>query len=601
MCGIFGCVGKIEREKALQCVERIKHRGPDALEVHELEGVTLGHARLAILDTDKRADQPMCDASGRYWIVYNGEVYNFVELKKELKGKGYLFQTETDTEVLLNAYIEWGEAFQDKCNGMWALAIWDDLEKKLFLSRDRFGIKPLFLYASEGCLYFASEMKAFFPIMKERKVNYILMDILNCFGYESTEECVIQGITRFQAGMCGTYSNGQLKKRRWWNTLDHLVTVPEHYGEQVEMLRELFLDACRIRMRSDVPVGTALSGGIDSSCTIGGMHYLSGESFERKNNDWQHAFLSYMPGTYNDENEYATLAAEYVNVPLQRIKAEPQIGVEKFLEYLYLCEDPYITSPIPFLQTYRAIRDAGIKVTLDGHGADELFGGYSFDLFAALGDTERGTKEFEGIVHTYNDSCPGYNQVDNIAAIQNTFPILQANRNLKEENKAYSRMDELNKCLYRETHYNVLPTILRCYDRYSMANGLEIRMPFMDYRIVCFAFSIPWHSKIKDGYTKKIVRDMGTPFMDERILNRKSKIGWNSPATEWFKGEWKEFLMDTIHSRDFIECDLINALDICVDVNEFLQNREAVYHDGERIWTRIMPYLWKKAVIDRNR
>ena len=599
MCGIFGCVGKIDREKALQCVERIKHRGPDALKVQPLNGVTLGHARLAILDTDKRADQPMCDASGRYWIVYNGEIYNFVELRRELEGKGYQFQTEADTEVLLYAYIEWGAAFQDKCNGMWALAIWDDLEKRLFLSRDRFGIKPLFLYASGGCFYFASEMKAFFPVMKERRVNHILMDKRDYFKYEATEECVIQGITRFPAGTCGIYCDGQMTKRRWWNTLDHLMIVPERYEEQIEMMRELFLDACRIRMRSDVPVGTALSGGIDSSCTIGAMHYLSGESFERKNNDWQHAFLSYMPGTLGDEDEYATLAAEYTNISLQRIKIESGVGVEKLMDYLYLCEDPYSTSPVPFLQTYGAIRDAGIKVTLDGHGADELFGGYGFDLFAALGDTERGSAEFNEIVKTYNDSCPVYRRVDDEAAVQRAISILRNNNDLGEENEVYDKMDELNKCLYRETHYKTLPTILRCYDRYSMANGLEIRMPFMDYRIVCFAFSIPWQSKLRNGYTKKIVRDMGAPFMDKRILNRKSKIGWNAPSTEWFKGEWKEFLMDTIHSRDFIECEMINALDICVDVNEFLQKRQDDYRDGERIWSKIVPYLWKKAVIDR--
>lgn len=599
MCGIFGCIGRIERDTAVKCVERIRHRGPDALKVQELNGATLGHARLAILDTADRSDQPMCDASGRYWIVYNGEVYNFIELRRELEAKGYQFSTETDTEVLLYAYIEWGEAFQDKCNGMWALAIWDNVEKKLFLSRDRFGIKPLFLYTSDGCFYFASEMKAFFPIMKERRINYILMDTLDCFGYEATEQCVIQGITRFPAGMCGIYHDGQMSKRRWWNTLDHIVTVPKCYEEQVEMLRELFLDACRIRMRSDVPIGTALSGGIDSSCTIGAMHYLSGESFERKNNDWQHAFLSYMPETALDEDKYATLAAGFVNVPLHRIKINPQIGVEKLLDYLYLCEDPYITSPIPYIQTYGAIRDAGIKVTLDGHGADELFGGYGFDLFAALGETEGKTADFNEIVQTYNDTTLVSCWIDNETAMKNAVPVLSENNNFKETSENYGRMDELNKCLYRETHHKVLPAILRCYDRFSMANGLEVRMPFMDYRIVCFAFSIPWKSKVREGYTKKIVRDMGAPFMDRRILNRKSKIGWNSPSIEWFKGEWREFLTDTICSRDFMECDLVNALDICVDVNEVLQMNENRYQDGERIWSKIMPYFWKKAVIDR--
>jgi asparagine synthase (glutamine-hydrolysing) len=144
MCGIFGCVGKISSEEAYKCIMEIKHRGPDALNVKRLEGITLAHARLSILDTSEIANQPMTDASGRYWIVYNGEVYNFLELKDELELKGYKFKTDCDTEVVLYAYIEWGEKFQYKCNGMWAVAIWDNLEKSLFLSRDRFGVKPLY-------------------------------------------------------------------------------------------------------------------------------------------------------------------------------------------------------------------------------------------------------------------------------------------------------------------------------------------------------------------------------------------------------------------------------------------------------------------------
>lgn len=600
MCGIFGCIGKINYDTAIECVERIQHRGPDALKVQELNGATLGHARLAILDTSERADQPMCDESGRYWIVYNGEVYNFLELKKELEVLGHRFRTSSDTEVILHAYIEWGEKFQDKCNGMWAIAIWDNHEKRLFLSRDRFGVKPLFFYSNKDCFYFASEMKAFFPVMSERVPNYILLDRMNCFGYEATEECVIKGIKRLQAGTCATYRSGQFIKKCWWNTLDHLMTVPVRYEEQVELMRELFLDACRIRMRSDVPIGTALSGGLDSSCTIGAMHYLAEEGLERKCDDWQHAFLSYMPNTRLDENGYATLAAEYVDVPLQRIKIEAQVGLKKLMDYLYLCEEPYITSPVPFIQTYGAIRDSGIKVTLDGHGADELFGGYNFDLFAALGETEEGTTEFDEILQIYNDSSMDYEQVNHEIAIRSAISLMRENYNQRIANKHYDALDELNKRLYRSTHCNVLPTILRCYDRYSMANGVEIRMPFMDYRIVCFAFSIPWQSKLRNGYTKKIIRDMAIPFMNHRILNRKNKIGWNSPSTEWFQGEWREFLTDTIRSKDFMECELVNALDICVNVNEFLQSEEVEYEYSEGIWPKIVPYLWKKAVIDRE-
>ena len=153
MCGIFGCIGSMQKEDAYKCIKRIAHRGPDALEVKQLQGATLAHARLSILDISDNANQPMSDASGRYWIVYNGEVYNFLEIKRELELLGYRFRTDSDTEVILYAYIAWGERFQDKCNGMWAIAIWDNYEKKLFLSRDRFGVKPLFYYEQDGRIF----------------------------------------------------------------------------------------------------------------------------------------------------------------------------------------------------------------------------------------------------------------------------------------------------------------------------------------------------------------------------------------------------------------------------------------------------------------
>lgn len=598
MCGIFGCIGKIDHDKALQCVQRMQHRGPDALNVRQLGEATLGHARLTILDKDEAANQPMQDASGRYNIVYNGEIYNFIELREELKLKGYRFRTQSDTEVLLYAYIEWDEAFQDKCNGMWSVAIWDSYEKKMFLSRDRFGIKPLYFLWENGNFYFASEMKAFFPVMKERQPNHSIFGAGDYFNFEATDECSIRGINKLTAGTCAIWQNGHFTQKSWWNTLEHLQEISKPYEEQVEMLRELFLDACKIRMRSDVPIGTALSGGIDSSCTLGAMHYLSNEYVERKANDWQHAFVAHMPDTCFDETKYAQMAAEHIGIQVERVNIDPQIGVDELLRYLYLCEEPYITSPVPYIQTYRQINNAGIKVTLDGHGADELFGGYSFDLFSACMDAGSGTKEFDEVVSTYNETCMSDSRVTRAEAFNQMVLQMKNNCTYGIQNDKFKKMGELNRRLYIETHDKFLPTLLRCYDRFSMASGVESRMPFMDYRIVCFAFSIPWTSKIRDGYTKAVVRDMARPFMRKDILNRKQKIGFNAPNTKWFKGELKEFLLDIIHSKDFKECNLINALDVYVDVNEFLQHDIDSYQDGERIWTKIVPYLWKKAVID---
>lgn len=598
MCGIFGCVGKIDYDKAIECVQRLHHRGPDGADIKQMEGITLGHTRLAILDQSYHANQPMRDVSGRYWIIYNGEVYNFVEIKKQLELQGYRFRTQTDTEVLLYAYIEWGEEFQNKCNGMWALAIWDNDKKQLFLSRDRFGIKPLYIYRQDGNFYFASEMKAFFPVMNKKAPNVRIFWNKSLMDYEATDECAIIGITKLAAGNFAVLRGGVLNTTRWWNTLDHLVNVPRIYDEQVEMLRELFLDACKIRMRSDVPVGTALSGGIDSSCVVGAMNYVSEECVERKSNDWRHAFAAYMPDTICDEAVYAETAAAHAGIHANRVRITPCIEYDELLKYMYLCEDPYLSNPVPYMQTYHAIRQSGVKVTLDGHGADELFGGYPPDLFSAFVDSGIDTGQTNQIMQTYNEAVPDFERITEDRAMRRIMLQLRENERFKIQEDNCACLDEFGKRLYIKTHHSTLPTLLRCYDRFSMANGLEIRMPFMDHRIVSFAFSIPWSSKVRNGYTKAIVRDMARPFMSSEILNRKVKIGFNPPVTEWFKGEWKELLVDIICSKDFRECELVNALDICVDVNEFFQREHVTFRDGERIWGKIVPYLWKKAVVD---
>lgn len=596
MCGIFGCIGKISANKAYECIEKISYRGPDALQVQELEGATLAHARLSIVDISDTANQPMVDCTGRYWIVYNGEVYNYIELREELKTKGYHFRTECDTEVLLYAYIEWGAEFQNKCNGMWALAIWDDKKKELFLSRDRFGVKPLYIFSQDGNFYFASEMKALFPIMKDRKVNTWIFREKRYFFYEGTRECCIKGITKVLAGHCGKFYNGSFEEKKWWCTIEHLIDVPRNYGEQIEYFRELFLDACKIRMRCDVPLGTALSGGVDSSAVMGAMRYIADRDGAYAIKDWQHAFVASMPGTMIDETETATKAADYIGVDIEKVTVIAHITPEELLQYMYICEDPYITSPIPFIQTYKKITEAGVRVTLDGHGADELFCGYENDIFYAGKEVRNSERKVKEIWRTYNEmTFPEY-RVSYEQAVK-TIENLRIGEDI-DLGTYGKRLGWLNGRLYYETHRDILPTLLRCYDRYSMANGLEIRMPFLDYRIVCFAFSISWRSKLRGGYTKSIVRDMASPFMCKEILYKKGKIGFNSPMTEWLHGDLKEFLLDTIHSKDFYECELVNPLDVSIKVNEFYKQKKQGYAAGADIWTAIVPYLWKKAVMD---
>ena len=237
----MGTVPSTERNTFKKSLDTLYHRGPDDSGI-ELIGneITLGHRRLSIVDLSSYGHQPMFDNSRRYSVVFNGEIYNFLEIRKDLEKKGHKFDSHSDTEVLLNSYIEWGQKAILKFNGMWAFAIWDNYKKELFLSRDRFGKKPLFYAFVGGKFIFASEMKAiypFLPIIKASKDFHWMKN--NLFLYESTDKCLVEGIKRFPHGHNGIFRDGKLTIERYWNTLDHLVEVPQSYNEQVEKFREL--------------------------------------------------------------------------------------------------------------------------------------------------------------------------------------------------------------------------------------------------------------------------------------------------------------------------------------------------------------------------
>lgn len=618
MCGIFGKIGKISAEQASYCLDTLAHRGPDGYGLWCQPDITLGHRRLSILDLSENGKQPMSYADGRYWITFNGEIYNYLEIRSVLVAKGYQFYSESDTEVVLAAFAEWGEACLQHFNGMWAFAIWDNAERSLFLARDRLGKKPLFYTEStNGEFAFASEMKALFPLLSEVRANRDLVQSAErLFSYESTDACVIEGIRRFPAGYCGWVKSGRLHARRWWCTLDHLIQVPERYEEQVEQFRALFLDACRLRMRSDVPIGTALSGGLDSSATLSAMAHLGRKgAVEGMGRNWQHAFVAAFPGTPLDETDYAQLAAGHVGIEASIVDVDPLRAIDHLDNYLYLFEDLYITSPIPFMLTYGAVKAHGISVTLDGHGADELFGGYSFDYLIALNDAGWNLTQAYEIVGTYYDGLPK-NSVQFTRMPSKTHYI--ARHHAKQlarkvlgrpsgplsrdsQHPAWHKLDQLNRQLYVSAHETILPTLLRNYDRYSMANGVEIRMPFLDHRILAFAFSLPWSSKIRKGFSKAIIRDALAPYMPAEIAYRKTKLGFNSPIVDWMKGPLKAFMLDTIQSTAFRNCDLIDPLRVKRAIMTVIENPDAKFSDGERAWQLLTPFLWERAVINPRR
>jgi len=616
MCGILGIMGRIDTDLARRCLATIRHRGPDGEGLWQDNGVTLGHRRLAILDTSEAGRQPMSYANQRYWITFNGEIYNFIEIRAELEGKGHRFGTGTDTEVLLAAFVEWGESCLPKLNGMWAFAIWDVHQQRLFLSRDRLGKKPLFYAETQFGFAFASEMKALFPLLGTIDANSdLIRDRARLFTYETTSECVIRGISRFPAGSYGWFEKGRLRLSRWWCTLDHLPRVPSRYEEQVDCLRELLIDSCRIRMRSDVPIGTALSGGLDSSAVMATMKEVAKRGgAQRGGRDWQHAFVASFPGTPLDESHYAKEVADHLGVPATFIKIDPVEAMGRLEEFFYLFEDLYITSPIPFMLTYGAVKKAGISVTLDGHGADELFGGYSFDYLFALRDAGASVGQALGIIRTFYDAWP--KETQQFPALPH--PLLYwgrwhlaylkskligrptENSSSDAAHEKWGQLDHLSRQLYRSTHETVLPTLLRNYDRYSMANGVEIRMPFLDHRILTFAFALPWHAKLRGGYSKAVIRDAVKPFLPPGIVWRKSKLGFNAPVVDWFKGPLRPIFLDMIADKAFRQCDLIDPVAASGAVHHVIESPHASFQDGERAWTLLMPYLWERAVVKRS-
>ncbi|MGB6399064.1 MAG: asparagine synthase (glutamine-hydrolyzing), partial [Bradyrhizobium sp.] len=386
MCGIAGIVNirgqSVEPAEIERLTNLVAHRGPDGAGhwFSAERNVALGHRRLAIIDPGAGGYQPMLSHDGRHVIVYNGEVYNFLELRRELEALGANFRTQSDTEVILAAWRIWQEGMLSRFNGMWALAIFDTETKELFLARDRFGIKPLLYALSPERLVFASEHHALVQsglITTSLDIDVARRLMLDAFGIEGSERTLCREVRRLQAGHFMRLRQGRLEIRRWWCTLDHLPDVPSTETERVERFGELFRNAVALRMRSDVPIGTCLSGGFDSSAVICSMaaHDKAGMG-PRDSAAWRHAFVAAFPGASNDERPMAEEAAAWAGVHPTILEVGRQDALTELERILEDSDDVYISLPSAPWLLYRELRRQKVLVSLDGHGADELMGAY---------------------------------------------------------------------------------------------------------------------------------------------------------------------------------------------------------------------------------
>jgi len=613
MCGIAGIISTdgapVLSSDVVTMTRSIAHRGPDGegVWISPAADCALGHRRLSIIDPDARSNQPMASDDGACVIVFNGEIYNFLEIQAELKAKGHAFHTTSDTEVLLAAWREWGADMLHRLNGMWALAIYDLGSRELFLARDRFGVKPLLYAAIGGRVAFASEARAILalPWFDDGIADDIARRMMfDPFSVEASSRTLYRKMSRLPAGHFARVRGGELRVERWWNTTDHLVDPPSDMLTAAETFRELFFDAVKLRMRSDVSIGTCLSGGFDSSAVAAAMSAIAGgdpATAHRQASDWRHAFVATFPGLGHDESREAGIAARYAGIDPVMLDLSKDEGEESLDAVMETMEDPFIGLPTAVWKIYRAVSGGGVRVSIDGHGADEMIGGYR----AANHSLKFLAQNLLGNASGRNPLMMRINDRAKIAYLSrggNNFlrgsrwtppPPLSIAANGDRLPKDWGL---LNRRLYGMFHSTVLPTLLRNFDRLSMAHSVEVRMPFMDWRLVTYAMSLPDAMKADQSVSKLVAREAMRGRMAEEIRAARRKVGFGSQMPEWLNGglgNWAMRRLETAHPQ-FDE--LVDRAGLRSRIEDLTRRQAWDWNVAGRLW----PYVALKWYLDRR-
>ena len=606
MCGILGSIPRSNNDIFCKSLNTLNHRGPDDEGIYHIKNeISLGHKRLSIIDLSDNAKQPMSKFE-RYHLVFNGEIYNYIELKNKLIMKGYKFKSNSDTEVLLYSFIEWGNDCVKMFNGMWAFAIWDSKLKSLFLSRDRLGEKPLYYLFMDNRFYFASEQKALLPFMNKIEISSEFNNLIKN-PYLFSNKTLFSKIYKFPSAHNAIFKNKKLELKRYWIPNLNIDGFSGKAQEQYEYLSELLYDSCKIRLRSDVPISTALSGGIDSSTVAAFVReiYLKEKNYSAKK-DYQTGFNLSFPGTIMDENYFANEIANKLDINLKTIIPDENKLSNDLEKVCYLFEDIQEVNPLPHYYLYKNIKENGFSVSLDGHGGDELFCGYESSILHALPSNIFKLDNFAKIYKTYCDIHPKNKFFKKMSPLRITAYLIKNYTKdffMKNERDIdfinfYSQLDSLSRHLCTLTFETVLPTLLRNYDRYSMMSGVEIRMPLLDFRIVEFAFSSAWYTKLNNGFTKSILREQIKNKIPKKIVYNKTKIGFAPPIYNWIKGPLKNYILDELDSTKFYNSRLVKTKDLKKKLYSIIfEEKQYTLYNTERIWKDFSTYLWEKLFL----
>ncbi|MCU0409414.1 MAG: asparagine synthase (glutamine-hydrolyzing) [Bacteroidales bacterium] len=569
MCGISGIINK--QELAVEAAEikamnnAISHRGPDGEGIWFGESFALGHRRLAIIDLGETGKQPM-SYKDRLVITYNGEIYNYIELRDELKSKGYEFNSSSDTEVILAAYDCYGTDCVKRFNGMWAFALYDKLNGLIFCSRDRFGVKP-FYYSDSGARFaFGSEIRQLLPFIPERKVNRSVMaDYLIAGLDDCSDETFFSGIRKLPPSHSLVYD---LRKNVYKITRYYSIRINDRIkglteADSAAEFRKVFEDAVKLRLRSDVKVGTCLSGGIDSSsvASLAAKHYSKDEGNRFS------AITARSTEPQLDESSHAALVASESNLDWHTVTPVSGEFIRDIDEIIKIQEEPF-GSPSVYMQyrVFREARERGCTVMLDGQGGDEILLGYEryYPAFLLSKGILKGTTGFllsfmrsklsAGGLFMYllYFTIPGVR----IRRLRNRFFFVRdsffmsLNKGLLVENAmAYKDIGKLQQL---EITKMQLPHLLKYEDRNSMSQSVEARLPFLDFRVLETALSVNDNYKIKDGWTKYLLRVSMKGSVPPSILWRKDKLGFNAPEKTWL-GEMNDVMQETISRSKILE------------------------------------------------
>jgi asparagine synthase (glutamine-hydrolysing) len=552
MCGIAGFVlGKtIAQVDAKQYLEQmshtIAHRGPDGEGIFCEGSVHMAHRRLSIIDLSESGSQPMYSHNGDLVIVYNGEVYNYVELKKELKKQNISFKGSSDTEVMLEIIQSKGADSYQQFNGMFAFALYDKKKRNLHLVRDRFGIKPLYYTINQGGIYFASEIKALLclPFVK-RKTNITTLSTYLSWGLlDHTDETFYEEIKQVPPGheLVWNIDNHSHRLDCYYKLEEHITSLsyPKE-SDYVAQFRELFKNSVEMRLRSDVLVGSCLSGGLDSSSVVGAALKL----WPDKNSHPFNTFTSRLHQKDLDEWEYASQFDSYPNILMNQVFPDGNEFWEQFQQLIYIQDGPFSSASI-FAQwaVMRKAKQQNLKVLLDGQGGDETLCGYRkfyatyLDRLLKQSKWRDFMREMFFLIIKRNRLIfkPGkfWRYLPDQIKPKSRNPIHWLNSDMRPEKPKFGTAASVMERQMLDLKQFSLPSLLHYEDRNSMAFSIEARVPFLDYRLVEFLLSVPPEVKLKNGVTKSVLRKAVLDWVPQKIINRKSKLGFDVPETQWY-------------------------------------------------------------------